>query len=390
MPTLLFHLPADILRQILDYQGLDSASHELCMTLCKRMQSSLAYAVTSLRFSIKEDSFPQRACLTSLPLRELTIATSDWLTSKRFNTIAARGLYYLPSTLVKLVLRWQNSADCLDIFAAANPYRPDDTLDSRVFHTALGAALRVDLVQACPRLEKLSFQLGDLVRNFEASKFPPSLKTLETSVPYGQTWGAPILGTVPRWLSKLQIDCHVQNSTTFMSNLPPHLTTLSIRHMEQAINAELAAILPRTLTKLTSKFALSAELGPSLPPHIALLNLDVDYGMDAASAISTLPQSLKTVAFFNTDCIFVGEHLRALPHGITHLNATIDLRYTEKSDFPPSLTLLQLEYHDDLTRADITNKVPSTLRDLVVGYSYDYLESGDLPDDIDDWGFCKD
>lgn len=389
MSTLLSHLPPDLLRQVLSYKGLETAPYELWMTLCKRLQATMTYFMSSAYCETIASSFPWNAYLTSFRLRKLTIYAPTRLVKSNFHAIAANGLRSLPATLLKLKLIWHKSADCLDVFASQNPYRPDDSLDFPVFQSGSVAATRVNLLQACPRLEKLIFSLGNIVRNFDASKFPTSLKYLKTELPYGKTWGGPILGSLPRWLSTLYLNTVIEASDEFLSQLPPSLTELIL--MSRAELNLKAAILPKTLTNISGgSFVLSPTLGASLPPSLTSIDLQV-YNSFETEDLANLPRSLTGIILGNNEQPLVGKDLQALPPGLTYLNGAIELVETESSDFPASLRTLELLYDKSFSAALIKEKLPKTLRKFEIGYDIDFYECNEeAPEDIDEWVFNLD
>lgn len=384
--TFLYDLSADLVRQILGYNELDVSVLPLWMTLSRPMQLLLERSVQTVALTQRGTTVKYPFFLGSF--RSLKRLVFHNFLSPLSKQTVADCIQALPPSLEELELATFDAGDLLDIYSATNPYIKDEPLfDEKWFEDKHHDFYprRTDIASALPSLKSLVLSSSkSITRNFEPHKFPSSLTHFSFDIPYGNTWGVPILKTLPQQLLRLEAR-GADFTKEFCRGLPRNLTELICPASN--LSSDIVAELPRSLTSFPGTFSFDIETIRAVPPLLTELYL---WGADCPEEgiCATIPRNVKSLSIDGGTSyyVFTAEDLRALPRGIVDLACRLNLSQLEPSDFPPTLTSLQTQFYDEISASDV-KRLPPSLQTLAIGLDTELDAEGlyNLPEGMEEW-----
>lgn len=342
---MLDRLPAELVGQILSYEGLALGCLCLWKSGSPRLMQSIRKSVSAvtLEGQLRDDFAFLPEMLTELSsLRSLTLDQSHHEVLGYTHTLKV--LKSLSSTLERLVIRFKGAAEMCDLEGTANRYLPPQ----HVFDPATYGT--IDLVALFPRLQSLSFGGSD--RPLSCLIFPPTLtelsfvlfdpKTAPICFPptllrlkvcyISETWAQSFTDALPLGLEYLDLTCHVVYSSMLghLKALPRGLKTLA-------------------LPRINPDDFSSAEFIAALPPKLESLS---NVNHSHVTELNRVIRRLKVLHLDGDDygCFLSASHVRKLSRAMTSLEMRLlDMHNMLAGDFPPHLTRLSLTLQDDFT-----------------------------------------
>lgn len=410
LPSTLTHLAITCFGAQNAFYNYDEASHNAVQTTYELGNSKLFHI---------SSSFPS--------LSSLKISGGDHNTS-----LSACDFPGIPTSLTKLSLSYYDAIGTPMLHCLPRSLQVLE-IGLAVLNPNITDGYRLDLANLPPNLLEISSLKENILMTdpVELEVLPKSLTKMKVDWRF-LPWSLSLSEHLPPALKKMKIlmmdlPTFAEANLHWAAQLPLQLTELSIS-TEVSLTAELAALLPKTLTSLYGSLTLdstSFKVGPDSddfdwrqridglwPPRLSHLGLNLDF--DSSEWENMLPRTLTSLKVTDPSRLprkFSLERLtlltsfvmgciqrtclvfveRNLPKSLTKLHVGVSpylgALVARHIDFPPSLTDMNIKWADELnfeapfnlpislTRLFISswhwewlNKFPSTLRHLNVRF----------------------
>lgn len=374
MSTSLAFLSADVVSQILSYNGVTHSSILLWKCGDLALQRKLEQSVTIVELRSYEKTTFGRVPLI-LPkfrtLRELRIDRKDL--PIQFHHEFADMLSQLSPTLLKLELRFDLAHQlfyrtAISTAPIAADSTQNDSTDALVFPKPVMAIM--DVKQRFPNLNTLHI--------FSKTPLPPKLFTslpssiTELGISLSVAKRSQIMQALPKTIQKLllQLVYGKESDLKLLHQLPPHTTEVDF--MDSFASAETPKLLseafdalPKSLTNIIGP--IRTDIGPLTPEYLHTIHVystnqsDLDW--------RHLPRCLTSLTVPHFIHYFMSsEELRQLPRTLRYLSSSLDFKEAKPGDLPPGLTTINGLFNKSSNF--VGSVLPASLRSLSLHFDY--------------------
>ena len=266
---------------------------------------------------------------------------------------------YNPDRTLEVLRALSPNVDTLNLlFRGAGFYFNPCSPSERTISSAMGAwnpksaafpnDAYIDASIAFPSLTSLKLDDIAVLDATAIQRLPRGILDLSVAIPSTVFPAIEAAKALPPNLTSLEIVEAFFTSVSFWSSLPPSLTILNSLTSRHGFTEKDVASLPRDLKELRipPQHEWTSAMFSALPSHIESASIAMMTQDAADLSLATLPRSMTTLnlSFCRTKLSAV--HLRALPRALTTLAAIISLEGVSETDFPRSLTSLDIHGGD--------------------------------------------